>query len=397
MIARSTKTIAKEWRMNAKVIVAALTAVCAPLMAADGVASASTLDEAFLKGKHGGALSAIATFGSEDDSYIYGHADLYFNTASFRNIRANIGLSGIGIWWKDDAVGDIKDKSSLHTANIGYFADQFTIAAGRQEFDLVLAPHHYQAAYGELKISPQAKILAAYIKSIALPKYDAGRFFSDYAELNEDGVFALDAVLKAGDISVNPYVYFLPDVAFWAGGKFEFNQLKTASGFALTGHLALSSEDSDSAEKDGFFLELQGDVKLNADLGFFGGFALAGSDGLGSIGASGKEWHRTGANERANRINPFWDGGCQIFSQEALTLYAGAEFERDRLWAGAMLGVTDADSETYSEINLRGEFAITRSFKAEAALITGKFGDDAPTAENPLSQTKIAGGVRYIF
>ncbi|MDR2153207.1 MAG: Opr family porin [Helicobacteraceae bacterium] len=358
-------------------------------------ATASSIDEAFTKGARGGALSAMGVFGSEDDSVLYGHADLYFKTASFQNIRANIGLSGIGIWWKDDAIPPAKDKSSLHTANIGYFTDRFTIAAGRQEFDLVLAPHHYQAAYGELKVSSQAKILAAYIKSAALPRYDVGPFFSDYEELNEDGVFALDVKFQSGDIKLNPYYYFLPDVAMWLGGKFEFSQFKSDSGFGLTGHLALSSEDDDSGAEDGFFAELQGDLKLNSNIGFFGGFALTGSDGIGTIGGAGKEWHKRGANQRANMMNPFWDGGAQIFLAEALTLYAGAEFERDRLWAGAMIGVTDADDETYSEINLRGEYAITKAFRAEAALVTGKFGDDYVDGSD--TRTQVGFGVRYIF
>ncbi|MDR2638243.1 MAG: hypothetical protein LBC09_00215, partial [Helicobacteraceae bacterium] len=364
------------------------------------------IDEAFTKGKNGGALSAMAQFSSEDDSFLYGHADLYFTTASLSNIRGDIGLSGIGVWWKDDEVTFSGDKSVLHTANIGYFTDKFSIAAGRQEFDLVLAPHYYQAAYGELKISPDIRILGAYIKSMALPDYDAGVVYRDYREVSDDGAFALDANIKSGDIGVNPYFYFIPDVAMWFGGKFEFDKLKKDSGFAVTGQLALSAEDDDGAEDDGFFVELQGDVRLNSNLNFFGGFALAGSDGLGSIGTTGKQWHKTGAGGRANTMNPFWDGGCQIFVAEAMTLYAGAEFAVDKLWAGAMLGVTDADGETYSEIDLRAEYAITKSFRAEAALVIGKFGDDTvwdDTAENDTasgdyeSQTRLAAGVRYIF
>ncbi|MDR1451648.1 MAG: Opr family porin [Helicobacteraceae bacterium] len=362
-------------------------------------ATASSVDEAFIKGKRGGELSAMGQYSSEDVSFLYGHANLYFTTASFYNIRADVGLSGVGVWWKDDSLAPLDDKSSMHTANIGYFSDQFSIAAGRQKFDLVLAPYHYQAAYGELKITPQAKILLAYIKSMALPEYDAGGQYRDYAEVNDDdGAYMLDASLKAGDIVVNPYILFAPDAAWWFGGKFELNQLRSNSGFGLTGQLAFSVEDDDTGVDDGLFVELQADLQFNSDLGAFAGFALTGSDGMGSIGRMGKQTHKQGANQRANMMNPFWDGGCQLFLEEAKTLYAGAEFTRDKLWAGAMLGVTDADGDTYAEIDLRGEFAITSAFKAEAALVMGKYGSDfVDGPSKPVSETQVRLGVRYIF
>ncbi|MDR2033958.1 MAG: Opr family porin [Helicobacteraceae bacterium] len=354
------------------------------------------IDGAFINGKHGGALSALGQISAEDDSFLYGYADLFFTTASYLGFRGDIGLSGVGLWWKDDDAFFSKDNAAMHTANLGFFADQFSVAFGRGKLDLVLARNYYQGAVAELRPNDQISVRGAYLRSKALTDYDAGAIFSDFKKFNDDGAIAIDVGFKAGDLYANPYFYHAFDIATWFGGKVVFDRLKNDSGFALTGHLAASAEDDESNAEDGFFLELQGDFKLNSNLGFFGGFALAGLDGLGSIRALGESYHATGAKGVANTINPFWDAGCQMFALEAKTLYAGVEFAQDRLWAGAMLGITSAKDDDYYEIDIRGEYAITKSFIAEAAFVTGDFGDDRG---NPVldSQTQIKFGVRYLF
>ncbi|MDR0747920.1 MAG: hypothetical protein LBE89_08595, partial [Helicobacteraceae bacterium] len=322
------------------VAVALSTAVWAGGFLTPGATSVNELDRAFTQGKHGGDLAALGQFSSEDDSFIYGYANLYFTTANYLGFRGDVGFSGVGVWWKDDDAYFTKDTSSMHTANLGFFSNQFSVAAGRGGLDLVLASLFYQGAIAEFKPSNKLSLQAAYITSMAGTNYGMWERFFDYQKINDDGALVLNVSFKDDSLNVNPYLFFIPDIGTWLGGKITIDQLKRDGGFTVTAQGFLTFEDDDTNEDDGLFIELQGDFNIQPEIGIFGGFAFAGSDGTGSAGKLGKEWHKTGAQNAANKINPFWDGGCQIFLPEALTFYGGAEFARDKLWAGAMLGIT---------------------------------------------------------
>ncbi|MDR2153206.1 MAG: hypothetical protein LBO72_10320, partial [Helicobacteraceae bacterium] len=59
-----------------------------------------------------------------------------------------------------------------------------------------------------------------------------------------------------------------------------------------------------------------------------------------------------------------------------------------------MIGATRADEKTYLQFNFHGDYRIAEGLKAEAALVTGKFGDFGGDVR---SQTKVGLGARYIF
>jgi hypothetical protein len=380
-------------------LLALSTVVWASGFLAPAATKVNDLDQAFTQGERGGDLAAMGQLSSEDDSFIYGYANLYFTTASYLGFRADIGFSGVGAWWKDDDSYFANDTSSMHTANLGFFADQFSVAAGRGKLDLVLASLFYQGAAGEFRPNDKLSVQAAYIKSVANASYDNGQNFFNYQQFNDDGALAFNAVFNDSPLYVNPYLYFIPDAATWLGGKVVFSQLKRESGYAITAQAFLTFEDDETGYDDGLFIEIQGDFNLNAEIGIFGGFAMAGGDGTGSTGALGREWHKTGVKNTANKLNPFWDGGCQMFLPEAMTLYGGVEFSRDKLWAGAILGFTTAVTTNYYELDIRGEYAITSAFIGEAALVTGKFGNDISGSGDIIAEeeTQLKFGVRYLF
>ncbi len=305
-------------------------------------ADATSLEDAFAKGKVSGEIGGYITSANNggatpDTAYSLGSVALNYETASLNGFKASLGfMASTKIDSKNGGYGDGTPKSIMNIANVSYTSDAFTVIAGKQAIDLEWISDYHEAVVGVVSAIPNTTIILGHTERINTSAND-GALEEFHVSGTEKGVNVLDVTYEIDKTTkVGAYYMDAPDVFSAIGAKVEGE----VSGLGVVAKYAKSSEDT---IKDGSIMALDfkykvGEIVLN------GGYIKAGKDtGNGNLDALG------------DNIN-LLDTGNQVYKTDAKTLYVGASTTVAEFELGGIYGTTSYDnagaSEDESELNL---------------------------------------------
>jgi hypothetical protein len=342
--------------------------VAAALLANSALFAESTsLADALKNGVVSGEFSVYAQNAFQDpkdEGFALGSFNLGYSTDSFYGVKLSVGSRANHAFWESNASAyDSSVKAVLHTANLAYSHQYFDVVLGRQEINLNWASDFHEALVGVIKAVPDTAIVVGYTQRKAEVDYDAP--LAGFGKLGEDGAFVVDAKWSGIEgLAVNPFVYFVPDVATWFGARADYD--KTIGDFSLGGTAQYTqSIEDDKNKEDGSFLHLEARVAF-AGLSAKLGFALTGKDGgVGSINAAG------------DNVNPFEDGE-QLLKADATTIYFGASYNFSGFEVSGLYGLTDAGNDI-NEFDLLVGYNLNDALALQGGVVYVDKGDDDTT------------------
>jgi len=319
-------------------------------------AFATSLEDAFAKGKVSGEIGAYTTATSNsgttaDSGYSLGSVSLGYETASLNGFKASLGfMANTKLNEKNDgsdatkldADGNPADdyadgvKSIMNIANVSYSNDMGTLIVGKQAIDLEWIADYHEAVVGVVSAIPNTTIILGHTERFNTSAND-GALEEFHVSGSEKGANVLDVTYAIDDkTKVGAYYMDAPDVFSAVGAKVEAE----VAGLGVVAKYAKSSEDT---IKDGSIMALDLGYKVG-EIALNGGYITTGKDtGNGNLDALG------------DNINPL-DSGNQVYETDAQTLYVGASTTVAGFELGGIYGTTDYKngtvSETEKELNL---------------------------------------------
>jgi len=295
---------------------------------------ATTLEDAFAKGKVSGEIGAYTTAESKQDTgYSLGSISLNYETATVDGFKASLGfMANTKLDTKNETAFDGAPKSVMNVANISYTSDAFTAIVGKQAIDLEWIADYHEAVVGVISAIPNTTIILGHTERFNANANDGA--LGEFAKIGTDGANVLDVTYAINETTkVGGYYMDAQNVFSASGAKVEAE----VSGLGVVGKYATTSEDSGA--KDGSIMALDLGYKVG-EIALNGGYIATGKDnGIGSISTLG------------DNINPL-DSGNQVYSTDATTMYVGASTAIGGFELGGIYGTTSYGTSDESELNL---------------------------------------------
>jgi hypothetical protein len=303
------------------------------------MADATSLEDAFAKGKVSGEIGAYTTATSNsgttaDSGYSLGSVSLGYETASLNGFKASLGFMA-STKLGEKVTGDYGDgtpKSIMNIANVSYTSDAFTLIVGKQAIDLEWIGDYHEAVVGVVSAIPNTTIILGHTERINTSANDGAlEEFSSMlvggAVEMKDGANVLDVTYEIDKTTkVGAYYMNAPDLFSAVGAKVEAE----VAGLGVVAKYAQTSEDTANAATngvDGSIMALDLGYKVG-EIALNGGYITTDSKGaIGSIFALG------------DNINPL-DTGNQVYTTDAKTLYVGASTTVAGFELGGIYGTT---------------------------------------------------------
>jgi len=292
---------------------------------------------------------------NKDAGFSMGSVGLGYETTDFHGFKAAVGFRANHKFTEVED-GDYEDGNPnyptalMHTANISYANDYFSLTLGRQEIDLEWMSDFHEAYVGVITALPDTTIVVGHSDRVATADFDA--VLEPFADLGEHGVNVVDVKYEGiKGLALNGYFYNIKDIADFYGAKVDFD----TEMFGVTAHYASSNEKAVGTD-DGAIAHAE--VRGN-----FGGFGL----NLGYI-STDKDGAIGSMETAGENINPLEDGN-QVYEADADTVYLGVGYELDKLALNAMYGRTKYSSDKENEINVIAEYGITDEFVVGAIFV----------------------------
>ena len=292
---------------------------------------------------------------NKDAGFTMGSIGLGYETVDFHGFKGTLGFrtnSKFNEKENSDYDGGNSDypKSLLHTANVSYVNDDFSLALGRQEIDLEWISDFHEAYVGTLTTIPDTTIVALHSDKIAVADCDA--VLESFKDIEKHGVNVLDVKYEGiGGLVLNAYYYNIKDVADYYGAKIDYDM----GAFGITTQYALSDEDV-VGQKDGSIanIEIRGGFSdISLSIGYITTDKKAGVGSMEKVGEN---------------INPLEDGN-QAYVVNSDTVYISASYEISKISIDAIYGNSDygvnkkeKEFNLGIEYNFNDEFAIGTLF-----------------------------------
>ncbi|GHV07887.1 hypothetical protein AGMMS50229_15410 [Campylobacterota bacterium] len=279
---------------------------------------------------------------------------LGFNLGARVNRKLNEGHTGEWAGYGYDTTNNF-DSAVFHTANLTYSDDVITAVAGRQEINLEWMSDYHEAAVGILSVSDAIKVIVGYTWKYAESDYDGDAGFADVNK----GAGVVDVPITFGEVTIEPWLYYIPDISNWLGGKIGFAN----DSFGISAAYTISQNDSDFSNEDGTVLHINANASFEGGFSVQAGYAQIDKDGgAGSLGAVG------------DNVNPFEDGNY-FLEQDTSTIYIGVGYEQDAFSISALYGIFDTGNKgsggegTLNELNLIADYAFNDWFALHGVIV----------------------------
>ncbi len=299
---------------------------------------------------------------NKNAGFTMGSVGLGYQTGDFHGFKAAAGFRANHDFTEvedgDYGTGNYPT-ALMHTANISYANDYFSLTLGRQEVDLEWMGDFHEALVGVITSIPDTTIVLGHSQRKATADFDA--VLESFEDLGEHGANVLDVKYEGvKGLVLNGYYYNVKDIADFYGAKVDYD----TDMFGVTAHYANSSEKVTGTD-DGSIIhtELRGNF---SGVGLNLGYITTDKDGaIGSMETAG------------DNINPLEDGN-QVYATDADTIYLGVGYELDKLALNAMYGRTKYSSDKENEINVAAEYGVTDEFVLGAIFVNvdAQNGDD---------------------
>lgn len=320
---------------------------------------ASSIEDAFAKGKVSGELSVYTTSvnnsgSTPDTGYSLGAISLGYETASVDGFKASVGFMGSTKLNEKNSgnYGDSAPRSIMNIANVSYSSDKYTVVAGKQAIDLEWIEDYHEAVVGVVTAIPNTTIIVGHTERKTASANDGALI--PFAQFNgTKGANVVDATYSINETTkVNGYYMDAPQLFSAIGGKVSTE----VAGLGITGKYAQSSEDTVStlyeSNADGKIMALDLTYKVG-EIGLNGGYIKTGKDNaIGSLSALG------------DKISPA-DTGSAAYGIDAKTMYVGASTSVAGFDLGALYAATNASIDS-KELNLSVGKELAKNFKAKA-------------------------------
>ena len=231
-------------------------------------AFATSLEDAFAKGKVSGEIGAYTTTasnsgGTADTSLSLGSVSLNYETASLNGFKASLGfMANTKLDSKNDTSFDGAPKSVMNVANVSYSNDMGALIVGKQAIDLEWIADYHEAVVGVVSAIPNTTIILGHTERFNANAND-GALEEFSVSGSEKGANVLDVTYEIDKTTkVGAYYMDAPDVFSAFGAKVEAE----VSGLGVVAKYATTSEDSGA--KDGSIMALDlgykvGEIALN--------------------------------------------------------------------------------------------------------------------------------------
>ncbi len=292
---------------------------------------------------------------NKDAGFTMSSIGLEFKTTDFYDFKGTLGLRANSKFnEKEDSDYDGGDSDYprylLHTANISYTNDNFSLVVGRQEIDLEWISDFHEAYIATLMTIPDTTIVALHSDKIAVADEDA--VLESFKDIEKYGVNVLNVRYDGVEgLRLNAYYYNIKDVSDYYGAKIDYNTniFGFTNRFGFTTQYALSDEDI-AGEKDGSIanVEIRGSF---SDISLSVGYITTDKDaGIGSMDKIG------------DNINPLEDGN-QVYAINSDTVYIGASYKIFKINIDAIYGNSDYGlNKKEKEFNLGIEYNFNDKF-----------------------------------
>ncbi|GHS88948.1 hypothetical protein FACS189487_08240 [Campylobacterota bacterium] len=328
--------------------------------------------------------------GEDTASFLSGTVSLDYKSGALGNgLSYNLGgILNRKIWENND--GDWLstygpaprpiDDTIFHTANIAWSNNLATVIAGRQEIELEWLSDYHEAVVGVLKPTKEFTITAGWTRAFTSADYDGyNDGFSEIKDLtdNDSGAFVVDAAIELGSgLTIEPWIYLVPDLTNFFGGKVAIEQDAFNASLAYT----IATDESDGDADDDSFLHFTIGADVSDSLKVLAGAGLSGSkeNAAGLLGQLG------------DNVNPFEDGNY-FLENDTLTIYGGVEYASGKLTLGALGGISNTGDKGSAgkgraiEIDLSAEYAINDVFSVKGIIVDQLGGSKAYKDEDYLS------------
>jgi len=336
--------------------------VASTLLSGALYAGASSLSEAFEKGKASGEIAVYTkatsnSGGVADSGFTIGTTALNYETDSFNGFKASLGFMANTLLnekndgndaTKLDADGNAANdydnsiKSITNIANISYSTDGVTLTAGKQAIDLEWIADYHEAVTAVVTTLPNTTIVLGHTERVNTSANDGAlEEFSDIGTKGK-GANVIDVAYQVSDeLSLGAYYMNAPDTFDAYGVKVEASVagIGVVGKYASTSEDALNLDDNGDKIKDGSIMAL--DLAYSIDtISLGGGYITTDKDGIGSISTLG------------DNINPL-DSDAKVYKADAKTIYASVGTSVAGFDLGAIYGATDYESnKKEKELNL---------------------------------------------
>lgn len=353
--------------------------VVASLLITSNLVASESFDSAIKSGSVSGDVvlygESQSNSGTNNDAgFTNGSIGLNYETGSFNDFKGSVGFRANHDFSEvEDGDFGQNTEAIMHTANVSYSSNLFSLTVGRQEIDLEWMGDFHEAVVAGISAIPDTTIVVGYSQRKATADADAG--LEDFAKFNGNkGAYVLDAKYEGiSGLVLNPYFYSVPDLANWYGIKADYD----TDAFGVTGHIAATNEDV-STTNDGQIIHLEARTNLSG-FGINAGYITTDEDGaIGSMEAVG------------DNINPLEDGN-QVYAADADTGYIGVSYDLSGFELGAMYGETKYANNKEKEINLTAGYGVTENFAVGALFV------DVSAEDSNDDYNKVALTLEYTF
>ena len=329
-------------------------------------AFATSLEDAFAKGKVSGEIGAYTTAasnsgGTPDTSLSLGSVSLNYETASLNGFKASLGfMANTKFDSKNDTTFDGAPKSVMNVANVSYSNDMGALIVGKQAIDLEWISDYHEAVVGVVSAIPNTTIILGHTERFNVNANDGALEEFHVNPMTEKGANVLDVTYEIDKTTkVGAYYMDAPDVFSAIGAKVEAE----VSGLGVVGKYATTSEDA-VGTKDGSIMALDLSYKVG-EIALNGGYIKAGKDnGIGSIAALGDNINPLDSGNKVYGGDVNGDGTLLI--ADSKTLYAGVSTTVAGFELGAIYGTTSyKDVTTTSKSEKESELNLTASWECK--------------------------------
>lgn len=332
--------------------------IAASLLFASTLAAENDFHKAVISGTVSGDVTLYGEKQNNDSGadagFTMGSIGLGYETGDFNGFKAAVGFRGNHDFSEvedGDYSNDEDTKTILHTANISYANEYIGLTVGRQEIDLEWMGDFHEAVVLGVTAIPDTSVILAYTNRIAAADADAP--LANFSKFNDDdGAYVLDVKYEGiKGLVVNPYYYNADNIASWYGLKADYD----TDMFGVTGHVALSSEDTSS--DDGQIIHLEARTNV-AGIDISAGYITTDEDaGVASMA------------ELGDNIDPTEEIGDQVYSADSDTFYLSLGTEVSGIELGAMYAQSDYGNDEAKEINLSADYGINDNLSVGALFV----------------------------
>jgi hypothetical protein len=334
----------------------------------------NSLANAFKKGTVSGSVNVYAEKYNISNNANHGFSmdsvDLNYETGTFNGFKVSLGARG-NHDFNEVNNGDYGDGSEpgavLHTANVSYSNDYFTMILGRQELDLEWMGDYHEAYTAILTAIPNTTI--TYVHSVRYADHaseddDALQNFSK----NDEGTDGTDVIDMAYNgpikgMQLDGYYYHQKDQQDWYGAKVNFDN----DIYGFTAQYAKTDSDVQANPNGSILaLEARGNIKgVSLAAGYITTDKDGGIDHMDNVG---------------DNINPLEDGN-HVYDPDADTTYGSVSYEISDVGFSAMYGSTNYGNNTEKELDLDVEYDGIKNLEIEAVYVNIN-SDDTTTNGN---------------